>query len=79
MGNSSTVRISDDLRALLDNSRKHKRESYDMILKRKLMEKRSRKNTLKAKLAVPDFKPNKATKKVLGSDKKVTKDFMKFP
>ena len=78
MGNSSTIRISDDLRALLDNSRKHKRESYDNLLRRKLAFKRSRKNALKAKM-FPNLTPGKATTKVLKSDKKVTKDFLEFP
>lgn len=76
MGNSVPIRVSKELRDALGGMKTHKDESYDMLLRRKLAMKRSRKQALKAKM-FPNFTPGKATTKVLRSDKKVTKDFMR--
>lgn len=74
------IRVSKELRDALGNMKVHPSETYDMLLRRKLAMKKSRKANLKAKLAgFPKFSPGKATKKVLKSDKMVTKDFMEFP
>lgn len=74
------IRVSKELRRALGNMKAHPSESYDMLLRRKLAVKRARKSNLKAKLTgFPNFTPGKATKKVLKSDKAVTKDFLEFP
>jgi hypothetical protein len=75
MTKSVPIRISKELRDALGGMRMHPSESYDMLLRRKLTEKRSRKNHIKAQL-FPSFAPGKATNKVLKSDMKVTKDFL---
>lgn len=78
MGKGVPIRVSKELRDALGSMKSHPDETYDMLLKRKLATKRSRKNALKAKM-FPNFTPGKATKKVLKSDKAVTKDFLEFP
>lgn len=78
MNKSVPIRVSKELRDALGGMKSHKDETYDMLLRRKLAMKRSRKNALKSKM-FPDFTPGKATKKVLKSDKKVTMDFLEMP
>lgn len=78
MGNAVPIRISKELRDALGDMKVHPSETYDMLLRRKLVQKRSRKNALKAKM-FPNFSPGRATTKVLKSDKKVTRDFLEFP
>lgn len=75
------IRVSKELRDALGKMKVHPSESYDMLLRRKLAMKRSRKNALKAKLAggYPNLTPGKATKKVLNSDKKATKEVLGLP
>lgn len=72
------IRISKELREALGKMKSHPSESYDMLLRRELKKKKARKQLLKEKM-FPDFTPGKATKKVLKSDKTVTKDFLRSP
>lgn len=80
MGNGVPIRVSKELRDALGGMKVHKDESYDMLLRRKLAVKRSRRARLKTKLAgFPNLTPGKATRKVLRSDRAVTKDFLEYP
>lgn len=78
MKSDTPIRISQELRKALGKMKTHPSETYDMLLRRKLAVKRSRKQLLKASM-FPNFMPGKATNKVLRSDKTVTKDFLEFP
>lgn len=78
MKKSVPIRVSPEMRDFLTEMKVHPSETYDVLLRRKLVMKRSRKNALKARM-FPNFTPGKATTKVLKSDKKVTKDFLEFP
>lgn len=73
------IRISKELRDCLGDMKSHPDETYDMLLRRKLVVKRARKNAIKSKLGFPNFTPGKATNKVLKSDRKATRDFLEFP
>lgn len=78
MGNGVPIRVSRELRDALGNMKVHKDESYDMLLRRKLMGKKRRKQALKARI-FPHFTPGKASRKVLASDKKATRLFLETP
>lgn len=77
MGSDVPIRVSKELRTFLKGQKTSDRETYDMLLKRKLMDKRARKELLKKKM-LPNLMPGKATKAVFNSDKKATKEFLQY-
>lgn len=56
----------------------HKSESYDMLLRRKLSEKRAKKLFMGSD-KIPKVNTQRAAKQILGSDKKATKLFLGTP
>lgn len=78
MGDSVPIRVSKELRDALGGMKSHKDESYDMLLRRKLAMKRSRKARLKNRI-LGNLTPGKAERAVMNSDKKPTKVVVDFP